>query len=88
VHFHLFHAVALVGLAGWVRAGAGGVAGKRAGWAVRCWIVGTLLFSGSLYALAFGAAPHWVGPVTPLGGLFLLAGWIFAAAAAVAPHEA
>jgi uncharacterized membrane protein YgdD (TMEM256/DUF423 family) len=87
VHFHLFHAVALVGLAGWLRSGEGGAAGKRAGWAVRCWTVGTILFSGSLYALAFGVAPRWVGPVTPLGGLFLLAGWIFAAAAAVAPHE-
>lgn len=37
-------------------------------------IIGTFLFSGSLYALATGA-PRWVGPVTPMGGLFLILGW-------------
>ena len=39
-----------------------------------CFIVGIVLFSGSLYALALGA-PRWVGPITPIGGLFLLVGW-------------
>lgn len=37
-------------------------------------IAGTALFSGSLYALALGG-PRWLGPLTPLGGLLLLAGW-------------
>jgi uncharacterized membrane protein YgdD (TMEM256/DUF423 family) len=40
----------------------------------RCFIVGTLLFSGSLYALALGG-PRWLGPITPLGGLCFIAGW-------------
>ena len=40
----------------------------------RCFIIGTLLFSGSLYALALGG-PRWLGPITPLGGLCLIAGW-------------
>jgi uncharacterized membrane protein YgdD (TMEM256/DUF423 family) len=44
---------------------------KRAG---TCWILGTLLFSGSLYWLALGG-PRFMGPVTPIGGLFLLGGW-------------
>jgi uncharacterized membrane protein YgdD (TMEM256/DUF423 family) len=35
---------------------------------------GSLLFSGSLYALALGA-PRWVGIVTPFGGLCFLVGW-------------
>jgi uncharacterized membrane protein YgdD (TMEM256/DUF423 family) len=35
---------------------------------------GSLLFSGSLYAMALGA-PHWMGAVTPIGGLAFLAGW-------------
>ena len=35
---------------------------------------GTLLFSGSLYAMALGA-PRWLGAVTPFGGLGFLAGW-------------
>lgn len=39
-----------------------------------CWLLGILLFSGSLYGLALGG-PQWLGPVTPLGGIFLLAGW-------------
>jgi len=39
------------------------------------WLLGIGLFSGSLYVLALGG-PKWLGPVTPLGGVFLLAGWI------------
>jgi len=39
-------------------------------------------FSGSLYLLAAGG-PHWLGPVTPLGGLALIAGWFCVAAAAM-----
>lgn len=35
---------------------------------------GLCLFSGSLYALALGA-PRWLGAVTPVGGLALMAGW-------------
>ncbi len=38
------------------------------------WLVGCLLFSGSIYSLALGG-PRWLGPVTPLGGLAFLAGW-------------
>jgi uncharacterized membrane protein YgdD (TMEM256/DUF423 family) len=38
------------------------------------------LFSGSLYALTFGA-PRALGIVTPVGGLALIAGWIAFAAA-------
>jgi len=42
--------------------------------------LGTVLFSGSLYALALGA-PKFVGMVTPLGGIALIAGWLAAAVA-------
>ena len=38
-------------------------------------LVGSLLFAGSLYALAFGA-PGMVGAITPLGGLCFLAAWL------------
>jgi uncharacterized membrane protein YgdD (TMEM256/DUF423 family) len=38
-------------------------------------LAGTLLFSGSLYALALGA-PNWVGMITPAGGLLFLGGWL------------
>jgi len=37
--------------------------------------LGILFFSGSLYWIALGA-PSWVGPITPLGGLSFMVGWI------------
>lgn len=37
-------------------------------------LIGVLLFSGSLYALALGG-PRWLGPITPLGGLSFMIGW-------------
>ena len=40
-----------------------------------CFVVGTILFSGSLYGLALDG-PKWLGPVTPLGGLCLMMGWV------------
>jgi uncharacterized membrane protein YgdD (TMEM256/DUF423 family) len=82
VRYQLLHAVALVGFAAWLRpqAGAGGAA---ASWTVRLWAAGSVLFSGSLYGLALDG-PRWLGPVTPLGGLALIAGWVCAALAALA----
>ena len=41
----------------------------------RLFVIGILLFSGSLYGLTFGG-PSWLGPVTPLGGLALISGWV------------
>ena len=44
---------------------------------VAAWLIfaGIVLFSGSLYALTFGA-PRWVGMVTPTGGAALIGGWL------------
>jgi len=39
-----------------------------------CFALGVLLFSGSLYTLALSGV-HWLGAVTPLGGLLMLVGW-------------
>lgn len=39
------------------------------------WLTGTLLFSGSLYSLTMLGLP-WPGPITPIGGLFLMLGWL------------
>ncbi|HTT01096.1 MAG TPA: DUF423 domain-containing protein [Steroidobacteraceae bacterium] len=44
-------------------------------WSAALLIAGICIFSGSLYALCFGA-PRALGIVTPLGGLALIAGWI------------
>jgi uncharacterized membrane protein YgdD (TMEM256/DUF423 family) len=50
------------------------VGAKRARFAPAFFLSGVVLFSGSLYAMAFGA-PRWVGVVPPIGGLCFLAGW-------------
>jgi uncharacterized membrane protein YgdD (TMEM256/DUF423 family) len=44
-------------------------------WAAVLVLAGIILFSGSLYALTFGA-PRIVGVVTPVGGVALIAGWV------------
>ena len=50
------------------------VGARRARFAPAFFLGGTVLFSGSLYALALGA-PRWVGAITPLGGASFLIGW-------------
>jgi len=51
-------------------------------WAGNCFITGIILFSGSLYlltALKIAESVHGqlVGVITPVGGLFFIAGWVF-----------
>ena len=53
-------------------------------WSGYCFISGIILFSGSLYLLTYAAATNstafrWVGPVTPLGGLLFIGGWVLLA---------
>lgn len=70
VQYQMFHVVALLAVGLYARQHDS--AGLRAsGW---CFIVGTLLFSGSLYVLALTGL-RWLGMVTPLGGLAFLLGW-------------
>ena len=69
VLYQLVHAVALLALVGW-REALGGP-NTKAAW---CWIVGVVLFSGSIYVLALGG-PRFLGPITPLGGIAFLIGW-------------
>ena len=45
---------------------------SAAGW---LFVAGTVLFSGSLYALALSGV-RWLGAITPLGGVAFLAGWV------------
>lgn len=52
----------------------------RAHWAVYGLFFGTILFSGSIYLLSFKDklpfSLRFLGPVTPLGGLFMIVGWV------------
>ncbi len=72
--YHIFHAVALLGLAAWARASAADSNGLIV-WIARCWTIGVVFFSASIYWLALGG-PRWLGPVTPVGGIALMAGWL------------
>ena len=49
-------------------------------WAARLFLVGTALFSGSLWALVLLDA-SWLGAVAPLGGVALIAAWVLLARA-------
>jgi uncharacterized membrane protein YgdD (TMEM256/DUF423 family) len=66
VLYHFIHAIALLVLALY------GMVNRGAWWLL---FAGIILFSGSLYAIALTNL-RWLGPVTPLGGLCFLAGWI------------
>ena len=72
--YQMLHALALLGLAWavtrWPGAGLGATA-----W---LWLGGVLLFSGSLYLLVL-TGHRWLGAVTPIGGVALIAGWAWAA---------
>lgn len=48
---------------------------RRARFAPPFFLIGMLLFCGSLYALAFGA-PRWTGAITPVGGVLFILGWL------------
>ncbi len=78
VRYQMYHALALLAAAWAVGKWPGNLA-SAGGW---LFVAGTLLFSGSLYALSLGG-PRWLGPVTPLGGLAFLAGWACLAWAAL-----
>lgn len=74
VRYQLAHALAMLACA---TLGYLGV-GTRV--ASTCFATGILLFSGSLYALVW-TGWSWLGAVTPLGGVALLAGWVLLALA-------
>lgn len=41
-------------------------------------LVGAAIFAGTLYAMALGA-PRWLGAVTPIGGVMMIAAWLWTA---------
>lgn len=69
VDYHMWHAIGLLAL---------GAVPRRLGLAALLIGAGTLIFSGSLYAMALTGA-RGLGMVTPVGGLLMIAGWGVAA---------
>jgi uncharacterized membrane protein YgdD (TMEM256/DUF423 family) len=74
--YGFMHTLATFACAAFISIGA-----RRARFAPGFFLMGVVLFSGSLYAMALGA-PRWLGAVTPLGGLCFLIGWAVLAWAA------
>ena len=65
--YQMFHGLALLAV------GASGVCSR---WTVGLFVLGIVIFSGSLYLLAV-LHQSWFGMVTPIGGALLLLGWSF-----------
>ena len=78
--YQMYHALGMLGVCGLMSirpsrwASAAGV----------CMLIGVVLFSGSLYGLCF-VKWRWLGPVTPLGGGFLIISWLLLIVAAGQP---
>lgn len=78
VRYQMYHAFALIACA-WAATKWPGALVTTSGW---LFVAGTLVFSGSLYALSLSGM-RWLGAITPLGGLAFLVGWICLAVAVV-----
>ena len=75
VQYHFYHTAALLAVALLLQYAplTSGLA-----WSGICFVVGIVLFSGSLYLLALSEI-RWLGAITPLGGTAFLAGWLLLA---------
>lgn len=80
VRYHMVHTIVMLALVVWNTS-------QKSKWldrAYTCFLWGIVLFSGSLYFLCTRSLynAEWLkalGPVTPIGGLVLIAGWIMIA---------
>ena len=75
--YQMYHALALIAVA-WSSDRFGSRV-DMAGWLM---LFGTLVFAGTVYALALGS-PRWFGAITPIGGVSLIAGWVWLIVAVV-----
>ena len=82
VQYHFFHVLAVLVLSAVFRNNADRWVNR----AQASFLVGVGIFSGSLYALVLTDIPA-LGAITPVGGLLLMLGWLFAFVAAVKAHR-
>lgn len=78
VQYQIYHALALLAIGILFEK----IPHRLIKWAGHCFITGVVLFSGSLYLLTFlkiqeSSMTKIAGPITPIGGLFFILGWLF-----------
>ena len=77
VQYHFYHVLALMAVGLLLRQFPENPWIRQAGW---LFVAGIVFFSGSLYLLAcrdlIPFPVSWVGPITPIGGLFFISGWL------------
>lgn len=71
VRYQMYHALALLAAA-WASTKWPGTLTSASGW---LFVIGTVIFSGSLYVLSVSGV-RWLGAITPIGGLAFLGGWL------------
>jgi uncharacterized membrane protein YgdD (TMEM256/DUF423 family) len=71
VRYQMYHAFALIACA-WAYIRWPGTLVSTSGW---LFVGGTIIFSGSLYLLSL-TGTRWLGAITPIGGVALMAGWL------------
>lgn len=74
VRYQMYHALGLFAVA-WAATQWEAATVTVAGWA---FVVGIVVFSGSLYVLVL-TGQRWLGAVTPLGGVAFIGGWVLLA---------
>jgi len=84
VQYQMYHALALLSVGIFYFQ----LSGRWMKWVATLFIAGIILFSGSLYLITLlkiqeSDAVKYAGPVTPLGGIFLITGWIILMIAAI-----
>ncbi|MGF1739548.1 DUF423 domain-containing protein [Vibrio profundum] len=86
VRYQFVHALAIIACAVLLQLKLPARAQKYFFVAAICFIIGVLCFSGSLYALAMTNI-YWFGPITPIGGLLFMLGWLAFICAAMKMKE-
>jgi uncharacterized membrane protein YgdD (TMEM256/DUF423 family) len=76
--YHMYCALAILAVGILAHLGRGGAALQISGW---LFLLGSLVFSGSLYVLATTGL-RWLGAITPIGGVGMIVAWVALAVAA------
>lgn len=81
VEYHFYHALGLLVVFLLLKANV--ITARTSKWVSNLLLSGILLFSGSLYLLSTKSIlawdPSFLGPITPIGGLLFIAGWVLLA---------